>query len=82
MKAIKPLLILILIGTMTTSCYTEVILDDELIEESNFKTDQVLRSYDLWYIDINATKGNGEVPFLQRAFTISILTFLGLRLIM
>ena len=34
-------------------------------------TDQVLQSFDLWYIDINATQGNGEVPFLQRAFTVS-----------
>lgn len=54
-----------------TSCYTEVILDDEFIEESGFNTAQVLQSFDLWYIDIQATKGNGEVPFLERAFTIS-----------
>ena len=54
-----------------TSCYTEVILEDEFIGESGFNTAQVLQSYDLWYVDINATRGNGEVPFLQRAFTIS-----------
>lgn len=71
MKAIKLLLGCILTGTLMTSCYTEVILDDGFIEESGFNTAQVLQAYDLWYIDINATKGNGEVPFLQRAFTIS-----------
>ena len=71
MKAIKLLLAITLVGTLLTSCYSEVILDDEFIEESSFNTDQVLRSYDLWYVDINATKGNGEVPFLQRAFTLS-----------
>ena len=71
MKAIKLLFGFLLIGTLMTSCYTEVILDDAFIEDSSFNTDQVLQSYDLWYIDINATKGNGEVPFLQRAFTIS-----------
>ena len=71
MKTTKILLGFILIGTLMTSCYTEVILDDEYIEESSFNTAQVLQAYDLWYIDINATKGNGEVPFLQRAFTIS-----------
>ncbi len=54
-----------------TSCYHEVIIEDEYIEESAFSTDQVLQTYDLWYVDINTTKGNGEVPFLQRAFTIS-----------
>ncbi len=71
MQAIKLLLGFLLVGTLMTSCYTEVILDDGFIEESGFNTSQVLQSYDLWYIDINATKGNGEVPFLQRAFTIS-----------
>jgi len=71
MKAIKLLLGFLLIGTLTTSCYTEVILEDEFIEDSSFNTDQVLQSFDLWYVDINATKGNGEVPFLQRAFTMS-----------
>lgn len=71
MKAKKLLLGFLLIGTLMTSCYTEVILEDDFIEESSFNTDQVLQSYDLWYVDINATKGNGEVPFLQRAFTVS-----------
>ena len=60
-----------LIGLLNSSCYTEVVLEDEFIEESSFNTDRVLRSYDLWYVDINATQGNEEVPFLQRAFTIS-----------
>lgn len=54
-----------------TSCYTEVIIEDNFIEESAFNTNAVLQSYDLWYIDINETRGSGEVPFLQRAFTLS-----------
>jgi hypothetical protein len=70
MKA-KLLFGFILIGTLMTSCYTEVIVEDEFIEDSAFNTDLVLQSYDLWYVDINQTRGNGEVPFLQRAFTIS-----------
>lgn len=71
MQTIKLFFGLILIGTLMTSCYSDVIVEDEFIEESAFNTDQVLQSYDLWYIDINETEGNGEVPFLQRAFTIS-----------
>lgn len=71
MKAKKLLLELLTVGLLASSCYTEVILEDEFIEESAFNTDRVLQSYDLWYVDINATRGNGEVPFLQRAFTIS-----------
>ncbi len=72
MKA-KLLLGCILIGTILTSCYTEVLIEDDFIEDSAFNTDQVLRSHDLWYVDINATTGNGEVPFLQRAFTVSFV---------
>lgn len=71
MKLKKLLFGLLGIGLLTSSCYTEVILDDNNIVESAFNTDQALQAYDLWYIDINATKGNGEVPFLQSAFTLS-----------
>lgn len=71
MKAKKLLFGLLGITLLASSCYTEVIVEDDFIVESAFNTDQVLQSYDLWYVDINATEGNGEVPFLQRAFTVS-----------
>jgi len=71
MKTIKLLTGYFLLTTLLVSCYAEVIIEDDFIEESAFNTDQVLQSYDLWYVDINATRGNGEVPFLQRAFTVS-----------
>ena len=62
---------LLLISFLATSCYTEVIIEDEFISESPINTALVFESYDLWYVDINGSRGNGEVPFLQRAFTIS-----------
>jgi len=71
MSAKKIPIGLVMIALLASSCYTEVIIEDDFIVESAFNTDQVLQSYDLWYVDINATSGNGEVPFLQRAFTIS-----------
>ena len=71
MKAIKLLIGIILIGTLTTSCYTEVVVEDEFIEEPSISLGEMLTSYDLWYVNIHQTKGNGEVPFLQKAFTIS-----------
>ena len=71
MKTIKLLTGYFLLATLMVSCYSDVIIEDDFIEESAFNTDQVLQSFDLWYIDINATKGNGEVPFLQGAFTVS-----------
>lgn len=62
---------ILFIGLLAGSCYTEVIVEDDFIEESPVNTALVLESHDLWYVDINETRGNGEVPFLQRAFTIS-----------
>ena len=69
----KLLFGLLAVAMLASSCYTEVILEDEIIVESAFNTDQALQSYDLWYVDINATRGNSEIPFLQRAFTISFV---------
>ncbi len=71
MKTIKLLFGYFLMATLLVSCYSEVIIEDQFIEQSAFNTDQVLQSFDLWYVDINETRGNGEVPFLQRAFTVS-----------
>jgi hypothetical protein len=56
---------------LLSSCYTEVILEDVFVEDTSLQTRQLLQAYDLWYVDINATEGQGEVPFLQRAFTLS-----------
>lgn len=75
MKQLKLLSVFIL-TLFVTSCYTEV------IEEHHFDTspihttptatvNELLHSYDLWYIDINKTLGYGETPFLQIAFTVS-----------
>ncbi len=71
MRTLKILIGYALMATLLVSCYAEILVEDEFIEESAFNTDQVLQAYDLWYVDINQTSGNGEVPFLQRAFTIS-----------
>lgn len=71
MRAIKLLPIWVFLGFAVSSCYTEVIIDDEIIVESPRNTAAMLESYDLWYIDINATTGNGDVPFLQQAFTLT-----------
>ena len=73
MKAKKLLFGIFGIGLLASSCYTEVILEDDIIVGSPFNTDRALQSYDLWYVDINATQGNGEIPFLQRAFTLSFV---------
>lgn len=72
MKTTKLLLSFILVSTLFTSCYTEVIVDD-FVDEPLINVNQVLNSHELWYVDINQTTGYGEVPFLQKAFTISFI---------
>ena len=71
MKTIKLLLSFALVSTLFTSCYTEVIVDD--FAEPRISVNQLLSSHELWYVDINATQGFGETPFLQKAFTISFI---------
>ena len=72
MKTIKLLFTFALTATLFTSCYTEVNVDD--FEEPTISLNQLLSSYELWYVDINATKGFGETPFLQKPFTMSFRT--------
>jgi len=71
MKTLKLFTGFALIATLLTSCYTEVIVDDVIDTTPQVSLNQLLNSYDLWYVDINATLGTGETPFLQKAFTIS-----------
>ena len=72
MKTIKILLSFAIIATLFTSCYTEVVVDD-FNNEPSISINQLLNSHELWYVDINATQGYGETPFLQKAFTISFI---------
>lgn len=68
MKNLKLLLGFALSATLFTSCYTEEI---HVIDEPSISLNQLLNSYDLWYVDINATQGYGETPFMQIAFTLT-----------
>ncbi|MFI2741464.1 nicotinic acid mononucleotide adenyltransferase [Zhouia sp. PK063] len=67
MRPIRLLLPIMLLAIFTTSCTVDTVYQDD----NTVNLNQLLTSYDLWYVNINQTKGNGEVPFLQIAFTIS-----------
>ncbi len=69
MKTLKLLFVFALSATLFTSCYVEdvVIVDDN----PGISLNQLLNSYELWYVDVNETQGYGETPFLQIAFTVS-----------
>ena len=70
MKTLKLLLAFALTASLFTSCYTEVIVDD-YVDEPTISLNQLLSSYELWYVDMNETIGYGTTPFLQKAFTVS-----------
>ncbi|WP_452224859.1 nicotinic acid mononucleotide adenyltransferase [Lacinutrix chionoecetis] len=73
MKTLKLLSVFALMATLFTSCYTEVIVEDDYVNNPTptISLNQLLNSYELWYVDINETVGYGESPFLQIAFTVS-----------
>ena len=68
MKALKLFLGLSLTTALLSSCL--VAIDDDFID-NGITLEQLVTSRDLWYVDFNRTTGNGDVPFLSKAFTIS-----------
>lgn len=68
MKRLKLLFTFILTSLLLTSC---VVQND--IVDNRISLNELVSSYDLWYIDVHRTTGNGDIPFLQKAFTISFL---------
>jgi len=70
MKTLKLLFAIVVTGIVTTSCSVVV---DNLNTPNYVSLEEVVSSYDLWYIDYNRTTGQGDVPFLSKAFTISFL---------
>ena len=70
MKTLKLLFVFALTATLFTSCYREdIVIVDPIVP--GVSLNQLLSSYELWYVDINQTQGYGETPFLQIAFTVS-----------
>ena len=69
MKALKLLTGLFLTATLLSSCVITV--DDYDDYDNSITLEQLVTSYDLWYVDYNRTTGNGDVAFLSKAFTLS-----------
>jgi len=70
MKTTKTLLGFALVAMLFTSCHVSI-NDDDYVDSPAISLNQLLDSYELWYVDINQTAGYGTTPFLQMAFTIS-----------
>ncbi|MEZ7876339.1 MAG: hypothetical protein QMB86_04985, partial [Polaribacter sp.] len=66
----KFLKLLIITGVLLSSCST--VFEDDF-REQEISLEQVVSKYDLWYVDYHRTIGNGDIPFVSRAFTLSFL---------
>jgi len=69
MKTLKIFLATLIFSSIFTSC---VIIDNDLVE-NRISLEEVVSNYDLWYVDYHNTLGNGDVPFVSQAFTLSFL---------
>ncbi|MDX1463454.1 MAG: nicotinic acid mononucleotide adenyltransferase, partial [Marinirhabdus sp.] len=64
----------VLLALLFSSCYREevIIVEDPIVNEAPAITlNQLLNSYELWYVDINRSNAAGQIPFMQIAFTMS-----------
>ncbi|WP_025743711.1 hypothetical protein [Aquimarina pacifica] len=72
MKTLKLLSAIFLGSLLLTSCVAEVIIEEDVFfDEPSISLNSLLTNYEIWYVDIERTRGNGEIPFLQSAFTVS-----------
>ena len=67
MKSVKLLLVILFSGALFSSC---TIIFDDVVDDS-ISLNELLSSYDLWYVDIHRTNGTADIPFVSRAFTLS-----------
>ncbi|KAA1247576.1 nicotinic acid mononucleotide adenyltransferase [Aquimarina sp. RZ0] len=72
MKTLKLLSAFMIGSLLLTSCVAEVVIEDAVyVDEPVITLNELLNTYEIWYVDIERTQGNGEIPFLQKAFTVS-----------
>ena len=65
MKTFKLFLALLVSTVIFSSCSRDEPLDGSI------SLGELMSSYDLWYVDIHSTIGNGNVPYVSKAFTLS-----------
>ena len=68
MKTITTFLGGIALAMTISICDAELIISDGFTEPT---TSEVLVSHDLWYVDLNSSQGNLDIPFMTRAFTLT-----------
>ncbi|KGL62555.1 hypothetical protein [Polaribacter sp. Hel1_85] len=73
MKSLKLLLTIIITGTLLSSC--SAIYHDSFEDNYNNQVslENIVSEYDVWYVDYHRTSGNGDIPYVSKAFTLSFL---------
>lgn len=70
MKTLKLLFVLIATSAFFNSCTS---FYQDSFNNYQPTLGEVVSGYDLWYVDIHSTTGNGNIPYVSRAFTLSFL---------
>lgn len=76
MKTLKHLLAVAVLALSFVACSTQVIIEDEIVvvdPNPQVALSTVLNAYELWYVDINRSSANADIPFFQKAFTVSFV---------
>lgn len=73
MKSIKLLLTIIITGTLLSSCGALYEDSYENNYQNQISLESIVTEYDLWYIDYHRTTGNGDIPYVSKAFTLSFI---------
>lgn len=72
MKTIKLLIAAVIAPFVLASCVSEPPYQEGYVD-NGLTLPELMNSYELWYVDYDATTGTGDVPFLTRAFTVSLM---------
>lgn len=70
MKTLKLFFTTLLATIALSSC--TVIYNDDFVAYAP-TVEEVVSSYNLWYVDYHRTRGTGNIPYVSRAFTLSFL---------
>ncbi|RZS99236.1 nicotinic acid mononucleotide adenyltransferase [Aquimarina brevivitae] len=72
MKTLKLFSVILFGAIVMSSCVADVVIQDEIVvDEPRVTLNQLLATYEIWYLDIHRTIGNGAIPFMDKAFTLS-----------
>ncbi|WP_445748139.1 hypothetical protein [Polaribacter sp.] len=70
MRTLKLLFVFVSTSLFFNACTTYY---QDSFDNYQPSLEEVVSNYDVWYVDIHRTTGNGDIPFVSRAFTLSFL---------